>query len=792
MADDWPGTVLQEITPAAPPVQVAQPQIGMGALNQALVPLIQRESGGKPFVGYTPPGQPLVDLSNAPLDDSGFPIWSGNTDPTTGLRSHAAGILQIQPGTWRPIAQKLGIKDFSLDSQIAVANELHKEQGLTPWQASAGGGWPGASIGAGNWKVDDSAIAFEQGRANTRVVWMEPFEYKQMVQGDKEDVTPSRSLAKSLALGESINDLPDLEVKKQGGRAVVTGQDGLRRAQAAMDAGVQLMPVAIRGDVGDAKELVGMNGKTVPFDYKPVPTVKQPKAPQPPSAWERFATGVTDPLVGLGQASAHLGIRAPEEYEAMAQAGGGSPASTADIDKMVQQREQEYEARRQAGGDTGTDWARLAGNVTSTIPLAALGPAGDAGMLARLAGMAGMGAAGGALAPVTGGDYATEKARQAGLGAATGGVLGAGGEVAARVVAPAIAPAARRLLDAGVRLTPGQMLGGIAKGAEGRLTSIIPTTSGAIRRSIEDFNRVAYDKVLSRIGKAYEGKTVGYDGIDAVEKELSKEYNRILPNINFRADDQFVADLSNLREMASEMPIDENRQFEAILKNRILKRMGREGVMDGQTFKAAESELSQISRGLRRSEVEGQRQLGSAVDELNGTLREAIERQNPDSSEALRRANGAWAAFVRIRDAAANRVKSLGVFTPSDLLTASKRAGGRRVFARGDALMQDLARDAEEVLPSNVPDSGTAGRLLVGELAITGPLAFFANHPEALATLAAGSAAYTSPGVALMRGAAGAGLPATRNFLARSVRGGTNALAPASAFMMPPPQTPQP
>src|SRR6185312_6169819 len=74
-------------------------------LNPDLAPIIHRESGGKPFVGYTPPGQPLVDLSNAPKDDTGFPIWGGNIDPKTGLRSRAAGIGQFQPGTWRPIAK---------------------------------------------------------------------------------------------------------------------------------------------------------------------------------------------------------------------------------------------------------------------------------------------------------------------------------------------------------------------------------------------------------------------------------------------------------------------------------------------------------------------------------------------------------------------------------------------------------------------------------------------------------------------------------------------------------------
>lgn len=106
------------------------------AVDAALAPVIQRESGGKAFVGYTPPGQPPVDLSKAPARAGyyGFPDWKGNQGPA-GI-SHAAGLYQIEPDTWRPIAQQLGVTDFSPESQRAVARELYRQQGLSPWGAS--------------------------------------------------------------------------------------------------------------------------------------------------------------------------------------------------------------------------------------------------------------------------------------------------------------------------------------------------------------------------------------------------------------------------------------------------------------------------------------------------------------------------------------------------------------------------------------------------------------------------------------------------------------------------------
>jgi hypothetical protein len=86
-----------------------------------------------PFLGYGG-----VDLSKAPLDKNGFPIWSGRMGPA-GL-SHAAGLYQIQPGTWGPIAGELGITDFSEGSQHRVAQELYRREGSAPWAASEGKG----------------------------------------------------------------------------------------------------------------------------------------------------------------------------------------------------------------------------------------------------------------------------------------------------------------------------------------------------------------------------------------------------------------------------------------------------------------------------------------------------------------------------------------------------------------------------------------------------------------------------------------------------------------------------
>ena len=90
--------------------------------------LVKRyESQGKYNVGFGG-----TDLSNAPLDQYGFPQWPGAMGPK-GI-SHAAGAYQFQPGTWDPAAAKLGIHDFSPASQDAVFNEVSRGgRDLSAW-----------------------------------------------------------------------------------------------------------------------------------------------------------------------------------------------------------------------------------------------------------------------------------------------------------------------------------------------------------------------------------------------------------------------------------------------------------------------------------------------------------------------------------------------------------------------------------------------------------------------------------------------------------------------------------
>ena len=768
----------------------------------------------------------------------------------TGKLTHAFSEFQFEPGTWNDAnkaareqgrtldkdnradrewaALYIGRRDYKArtgrdldeDAKAGKLNELALRGTWTSLKPPADEPWSGHVTSAGRWHVSDRAIAEPQGRPDTSVYWVDPRDALDILPPTDDEKEPAgarqrRELDESLADGEDITEIPHFDVQTKGGKLKIIDYDGRHRLQEAVNQGVDLVPISFKElKPGETpKEFEGFRGGVRPFDFTPVPKVT-PKA----TTGEKFLSGVRTSLVeGPTQLATHVlpaSVSGAIDRFNNYLADLGAPLGRVPeggIDEYERQRQSELERSGTAGA-----LPYVAGEVAGTVPLAMAGGAAARGALGAVAegvpaasqgvnalrgwmqgpGMAPAvtrgaisGAAGAAGAPVTGGDdYWGGKAAQMGSGAALGGALGVAGNVAGSMIAPKILPAAQRLLDRGVRLTPGQLFGGARKATE-EVTASVPfsghAVSAAFRRGIEDFNRVVYDEVLAKIGQKFRGTAIGHDGVDQLERQLSAEYERLKPQIQFRADNGFAADLDNLRVLASEMPRDEARQFAAILKNRVMQRMGRQGVMDGETFKTVESELSQKSRQLHRSEVAGQRDLGKAVDEVNAMLRANLERSSPAVAKELRDLNTAWAAFARVRRAAVSRPASGGVFTPADLLRAEKHAAGERVFARGDGLLQDIARDGQEVLASKVPDSGTARRY--GTMAEIGELAAMAMHNPVAAAAQLGAhgahaALYTAPGLNFLRTLAGAGFPNTRNVLAGLVRRGPPRIAPQLGF----------
>jgi hypothetical protein len=442
-------------------------------------------------------------------------------------------------------------------------------------------------------------------------------------------------------------------------------------------------------------------------------------------------------------------------------------------------------ADAQEHGPTSTV-ADIAGIVAS--PFNKIGAAFKGGnALARIGRVVAPAAAYGAAEGAHGGN-AMQRLKRAGIGAAeaTGGALigdriGAG---ARKVLAPKFSKAVQSLIDKGVRLTPGDMAGGATKAAEDRarmFPGLRTLINHAHQQSLEDWNRAIYNRVLEPLGIKYQDGPVGHEGVDKVEQALSSAYGKILPKLTFKPGATFIKSVQSLLNEAKELPADAHRQFEAIIANRVAPRFGANGEMDGETFKKAESELTTFARKYRGSADAGQRELGSKISDLVGLMKYDLERSNPVYAPTLKRLNQSWAAFTRLRDAAGRRIKSGGLITPDDLMASVKkgdRSVGKGAFARGAAMMQKDAKEAQQVLtvPSNsrlsdLIEGGAGTGLAVEGAAHAGAIAAAAAaHPILAGAGVAAAGAYTKPGMNALRALATKGSPKTRNALAKLVR----------------------
>lgn len=732
------------------------PEQGVAAIGKQLRRYYEGKTTGKPLTTikeivstWAPPNE-----NDTPLLVNRASQWMGvEPDQPIDLSQPETMAKMIEVMIRNEQGGKLPV-DKSVISKVAGSIDQHLKPDVT---------------GAPGWNVSPKAIEFEQQRADSKVVWVPPETFVGTLGGgaDSVKIESYRAVKDKLTNGQ-VDELPSVDVSANGDMLKVTSVNGRARALAAIDAGVDLIPVAIHGVPANQefRQIQGTRGQPIAFDFPAVP-----KAPQGPSTLESFGTGARDLIGGGALLLTHL---VPSNVENAINrfnnklADAGVPLARipeGGVDAMEKAREATIQRERAAAGQTGTDWARLAGNVAAgaVIPVPGLGGAGVVGAATRTA--AG-GAIGGMLAPATGtGGYWGQKAGQAAMGAAAGGALGVGMRLAGKAIAPSVAPAARRLLDKGVRLTPGQIAStGRGESRMSHLPILGDMMRSAIRRAWGDFNLAVYRKVLGLAGLRYQGTEVGSAGVAQVEKQLGAAYDALKPKINFVPDNQFLTDLvTDLAKIplspskASQL----NRELEGFVLPRLATRAASgplKGVwqfnktVSGEAFKQIESELSHYSRQFNKfGSTADERLLGDAFDAVNGALRGVLERTNPAVREELRHLNTAWAAFKRLQVASARRPTSEGIVTAGDLLGAEKSLSGIAVFARGDGLLRELADDAQKIMGSLYPDSGTAMRVGINAMAGGGAHLLGLIDPATVTATAALSSAYSTAATGALR-----------------------------------------
>lgn len=552
-------------------------------------------------------------------------------------------------------------------------------------------------------------------------------------------------------------------LKRADAAGNVEDAKALARAYAAMPA------PAPQGN-GDITKLAGFTMGKDPFPKQTkqqemdAALMRSPMAPLVQGA-------VVDPALGIMQLAAH-GTKLVPGLKPLAK-----PAAEY-MDRTVNETNNAYDVgRRNAGVDPNDfDWSRLAGNVMSPVNYIG-GGGGGTTLLARLLQGATTGAIASASQPVDtrgGQDYATQKAMQVGVGGLGGtaleGVMAGGGKIinAMRRGTPATRALWQKDVQAleaqGVPLTIGQRMGGTMKDFEDKISSLPVVgglVNGARRRSIEGMNANVYNEALKPLGQTLPANIQpGREAVDYVSNEISKAYDGLLPKLAGSVDQQLVTDLQGvgnklIGEGAPQTVLD---RLSNVLKAQINDRIGPNGVITGEQLKIAQSDLGRIGRKLASSPPGDDQTLGHAVLEAQQKFNDMLERLNPSYRGDLQKINQAFARNATIQRAASMLGAKDGVFSPANFANAVK-SGDKSVrhnqYARGKAFMQDLSDPANRVLPSSVPDSGTAGRLLANALiggSLLGSGTGFLD-PKTAGILALVGSAYSRPGQALLKGA---------------------------------------
>ena len=286
---------------------------------------------------------------------------------------------------------------------------------------------------------------------------------------------------------------------------------------------------------------------------------------------------------------------------------------------------------------------------------------------------------------------------------------------ASRVLSPVMTPDVKKMIAEKISMTPGQIMGGMLKSFEDKATSI-PIVGEAInaarRKGVEDFNRAAYKRALESIGGEVPIAT-GREGISYVKNQLTDAYNTLLPKLTFKPDATLYDSLSGLKKNVAGLKKEDALMVSNDVKDMIQSRISDKGIMDGDTFKIVEEDLSKII-GDYKGSTGSQATIGRAYQQALADIRESLGRNNPQFADELAKINTGYANYARIR-AAGSRAGTSETFTPNQLSAAVRSAdksAGKGQTATGQALMQDLTDAAERILPSQIKDSGTAARIM--------------------------------------------------------------------------------
>ena len=336
------------------------------------------------------------------------------------------------------------------------------------------------------------------------------------------------------------------------------------------------------------------------------------------------------------------------------------------------------------------------------------------------------------------------------LSSATGAGLSAGLAGAARKVLPVKSQEAKQLEKIGISPTIGQSfrnttsIGSNLVAAIEDFSTSYPGVGAVIQRSrldaLKQTNNVLLNEALQPIGVKLPKGTTGKEAWEFVESTLDKEYDRVLGNLKLTN----VANVENkLLDIIDDSGISKSSQDFVI--NKVIKNISTkvdENVLSGRQLKNVETELGRLQKQfIKKGGFEGE--IGEVFRKLKNKFRDEIELQNPSAQE-LQNINKVYRNIMPINDSMIQALTKEKIFTPNQILRAIKKGDYTKTKSKtikGTQPLQKTAELAESVIGGPFPDSGTASRLMVGDV-LSQPVSGFV---KLLGPAAAADIAYMKP-----------------------------------------------
>ena len=331
-------------------------------------------------------------------------------------------------------------------------------------------------------------------------------------------------------------------------------------------------------------------------------------------------------------------------------------------------------------------------------------------------------------------------------GAAVGGTIGGIAGPVVQKIMPNVSAGAKKLMDKGVNLTPGQatagtLVGSIINTLEKGSTSLplVGTmVKGALNRSTESFNRAAINDALKSINKVVPKNLTGRKAIEWAKNEISNSYQDVIGKMQLNNADELVDIVStvstNLKgNIDSKLYNNFNNKISEIIIARV-----KDGKLSGQALQNVQIDVKKLINQYIKNGGTAEREMADALTTIlsgktddaglkivNG-LDDLLIRDNaPELVTQFKNTNKAFSLFNPIQDASTASATSGGTFSPAQLLNAIKKSdvtSNKGQFATGSAKgnLQNLAETGEEIVGTNLPNSGTADRLATKDVITAG------------------------------------------------------------------------